>query len=319
MPGAGKNDRRHLRHSLIAHSAVDQPHAPGFVKAFQVIGQRARARGIVRAIQNHFRISRDVLQPARPHGLRDSLLDDFQRHSQPLQRGYGSDRIFNLVHTRQRTAYAQPTPGELAAARVERDVADLHRCAAHHLHAQIHGARRKYRVRLRALPREHRRHSRFQNARLLPRNGFQALAQKRLVIEIHRSDHAQLGHDHVGRVQAPAQPHFQHRHLHAASAKQQQRHGRHAFEVSRMQIDARLAQQSLRAGVYAIECLRKTFCGNRRTPDRNPFGRLHQVRRREQPRAQPRPPQPGFDHRAGGTLAVGSRHMHEPARPLRIS
>jgi len=54
------------------------------------------------------------------------------------------------------------------------------------------------------------RHALLQDAGLFSRNGFQAPAQVGFVIEIDRGDHCEIGHHHVGGVEAPAEPHFEH-------------------------------------------------------------------------------------------------------------
>ena len=81
---------------------------------------------------------------------------------------------------------------------------------ARNRHAQFRGSRFQNAGGFRALPREDRRDARLQNPGFLPGDGLDGVAQVRLVIEIDRRDHGEGGLDHVGRVQASAQAHFDH-------------------------------------------------------------------------------------------------------------
>ena len=53
--------------------------------------------------------------------------------------------------------------------------------------------------------------------------------------------------------------------------------------------------------------------------DPNALGGFDQVRRRIKPGANARGPQSGFNHRAGGTLPVGSRDVNEAAGTMRVA
>ncbi len=119
----------------------------------------------------------------------------------------------------------------------------------------------------------------LQNARLLARDRFQALAQESFVIEIHRRDHAQLGHHHIRGIQPSAQPDFQHHRIHALVAKDQKRHRGHGFEVGGVQIDRAFVQQLLHALVYRVERVGELRGGNRPPVDADAFGGFGQMRR----------------------------------------
>ena len=105
MPRPRKQNRNRFFDRFVAHRAVDQPDAVGFVKAFEIVGQRPRARRIVRAIQNDFRILGDALQTARPRGRRDALPDGCGCDAKLPQRRDGRARVLHLMLARQRTVH----------------------------------------------------------------------------------------------------------------------------------------------------------------------------------------------------------------------
>ncbi len=188
-----------------------------------------------------------------------------------------------------------------------------------HCDIKLRCARIEHSLRLLPLPREHPRNARLQNPRLFACDRLDGIAQIRLVIEGDGGDHRQCTLHDVGRIQASAQSHLHNRGFDALLAKQPESHGCDGFKVARMRVERQPHGRPMHDRVmHHVESPRKLLWSNRNAVNLNAFRRLDQMRRGKQAGAHSRRPQPRFDHRAGGTLAIGARDMHHPIRPLGV-
>ena len=113
--------------------------------------------------------------------------------------------------------------------------------------------------RLRALRRENRRTPGLENARLLRRNGFDARAEERFVIEVDRRDDRDLRVHHIGGVEPPAQPGFEHHDLNGGRSKCDERHRGHGLEKAGMRVDFFAREQTFGRRVNRFEGLAPGF------------------------------------------------------------
>ena len=141
---------------------------------------------------------------------------------------------------------------EAAAARIHLQILDVPFRRAPHGNRERRGAGFEHALRFRPLAREDGRRAGLQNAGLFSGDRLQAAAQVNLVVEVDGGDDAQLGFDHVGGVQPPAQPHFEHRDF-GFARERLQRHGGDGFEIGGVKINGAAAQQLFHRGVDAVE------------------------------------------------------------------
>jgi len=169
----------------------------------------------------------------------------------------------------------------------------------------------------------HDRHARLDDARLLPGNGFQGVAQLLRVVETDARDYRDSRAADVRGVQPASQPHLEHRQVYLGFGKVQEGHGRDNLEIR----GPGLGWKALGAGcVHGLdhrpEPLQQAHeLGGRTGPavDRDPFLRAVQVGRSEQPGAVSRRREHGRDHGCRGTLALGARHVDDRHAEVRVA
>jgi hypothetical protein len=108
---------------------------------------------------------------------------------------------------------------------------------------------------------------------------LQTLAQKRLVVEIHRSDHRQFRSDHVGGIQPAPQPHFEHRDVESLVPEQRESHRRHGLEIRRVAIEKARRQQPFGGPVNRVARRREALRGDGHAVHPDPLGGFREVRR----------------------------------------
>src|SRR5260221_12553749 len=84
-----------------------------------------------------------------------------------------------------------------------------------------------------------------------------------------------------------------------------------------MMVDLAVPDEPCGGLVDNVEGLGELALGNRISSDPDALRGLVQIRRGAESGAHARGPQAGFDHGAGGALAIGPRHVHEAAGGLR--
>ncbi len=115
----------------------------------------------------------------------------------------------------------------------------------------------------------------LQNSGLLGRNLLDRVAEKYLMVEIDRRNHAQLRHHDVGGIQPPAQPHFQHSRVHLLGREDHKRHGGHGLKVRRMHVKRARRDHTFRGLMNSHKRIRELLLAHLATGDLNSLGGLH--------------------------------------------
>ncbi len=167
-----------------------------------------------------------------------------------------------------------------------------------------------------------------QNSGLLAGNLAQRVTEILCVVNPNIRNHAHHRLDRVGRIQPPAQPHLQHRQLHAVLREPAERNRRQQLEEAWIVRQFGPRNQPRRRGIHASKDAPKLRVGNLQqsaAPSRNSTRNLHplihpqQVRRRIQSRLQPRRVGNRRQRRRRRALAIGARNQHRRKALLRIA
>ena len=151
---------------------------------------------------------------------------------------------------------------------------------------------------------------RARDARFVPCDGCQTVAQDGRVIQPHAGEHRQLTVEHVGGVPTPAKTTLHDRQLDARIAEGQQRQRGQQFEVTGLHlIDERLKP-------VPGDSQRKLV--KRLAVHQNPLEGTQQMGRGIQPGAQSGLTQTLFDEGTERALAIGARHMDHTELSLGI-
>ena len=146
----------------------------------------------------------------------------------------GHARILHLMLARERAVNIESAHAKTAAASVDwRSVIGQSR-------DRVYGASRLYAKNgfgFRPLFGEHRGYAWFQDSGFFGGDLLDRVAEKNLVIVIDRRDHGKRGSNHVGRVQAPAQSHFQNHRVQLRIGEQHESHRRDGLEIGRVHVE----------------------------------------------------------------------------------
>src|SRR6202008_1868306 len=116
--------------------------------------------------------------------------------------------------------------------------------------------------RLFALFGDHHRYSRFDDAGLFRSDFTQRVAEEIFVIEIDSGDDADLRRDDVGRIQAAAEPRFEHGEVDPSFGKIEKCDGGDALKKSRVRAQRAVSQQFFDERVDARKNFRERSIGN---------------------------------------------------------
>ena len=229
----------------------------------QIVGERPRARRIVRGVEEHVGAAPARLARAGPASARRS---DPARIAVPSRR-HAAVRTSSVMRQNATAALSiwcrprrrQRHVVEPVFASLERDrrLADRRLVRARPRDAHALGRADERRAALAARRLDHGtcaggdrsdddRYPRLDDAGLLASDRFQGLSQEILVIEVDRRDDGGHRSYDVGRVQPAAQPDFDHRQLDRGAAEQLEGDRRRALEEGRQRVERAVAQRAVR-------------------------------------------------------------------------
>ena len=130
------------------------------------------------------------------------------------------------------------------------------------------------------------------------------------MIERDVGDDAEPRLHHVGRIQTPAHAHLQHHHVGTAPGEILKGHRGQHLKKAGMPRQLAFSNQPLRRPAHYVVERREIVVADRLASEANPLIDAHQVRRRVEPRLQPRSLQDRRQSGARRTLAVGARDQH---------
>ena len=230
---------------------------------------------------------RGLAQPkVAQHGQRGARVLDLVRAGQVGQRQIGQPG-FVLEH--QPPAFLDRVP-----VLPLRDQGRTHARGAglDHLHRRV------------GLRSDHAGHPALQDAGLFARDLGQRVAQELFVIVRHgRDDRQRRARDHVGRIEPPAKPDLEQRVIRRHPRHRQQRGAGGDLEIG--DVVATIG------GIAFVQNRAQIGFRDQLAGQPDPLVKPGQVRRGIGVAGQPRPFQPGPDHRQRRTLAVGARDMDD--------
>ena len=122
---------------------------------------------------------------------------------------------------------------------------------------------------------------------------------------------------HIGRIQPPAHPHFQHRKLNALPRKILKRNRRHHLKKTGMPRQFPSLHKPLGHAIDLTVQPGKIIVSNLLAIYPNPLIHAQQMRRSIKPRPNSRCPQNRSQQRRRRPLAICPRNQHRPKPPLR--
>jgi hypothetical protein len=167
-------------------------------------------------------------------------------------------------------------------------------------------------LRLAMLRRDHRRHTRFDDARLLGRDQRQGVAQQRGVLQADGGDDADGRGDDVGGVQPAAQPHLQHHPIDLLLGEVEQ--GQHGHDL-----EGGDAGDGLDGRLALLQQAHHIVLGDQLAVDADALAEGVQVGRAVEAGAQTRRAQDRVDGGRGGAFALAAGHMDIMQTLMRIA
>jgi hypothetical protein len=160
-------------------------------------------------------------------------------------------------------------------------------------------------------------HAGLEDAGLVPGDLAQAIAQDSHVVVADRADQRDQRREHVHGVVAPAQADLHHRQLHAALGEPAQGQQQADVEGGGRAVGRRV--ESVEDGARARYQIDQLALRDRPAVHLDALAVGAEVRRGEQPGAQPGGAGDRLDHRGGAALALGAGHHHRAQIGLRVS
>ena len=127
------------------------------------------------------------------------------------------------------------------------------------------------------------------------------------MVDVDAGDHSAVGVDDIGRIQPPTQPHLQNGHIQQRMAHQPQYGEGRELKIGQRNIIAVERARTLNG----LEVRQQIGGCHHITRDAAALLKMHQMGRRVYARAITRLLGHGFDHGAGGALAIGTRHRDD--------
>jgi len=170
--------------------------------------------------------------------------------------------------------------------------------------------RDQYRLHVRLCIAQHSRRTTLEDPRLLARHQCQGVAQKLLVIKTDRRHAGTHGGDHVGGVEASAQPDFDDGHIDASASEPVEGHGRGHLEKRRTEL---LHERGL-----FVEPAHDFGRRHGNAVHDNTLAKVDQMRGRVSPHTMSRVPQQRVEGGDHTTLAIRTGNMKHGIGPVRI-
>jgi len=317
----GVDWRQRVHHALVVlvrHRTED--HVEGVVLVSSDEGpQCGGGAGVVRAIEDDPRVSRDELEPARPGRALEPVGDGVRVDVGDLSRQRRGDAgVDRLVLSKQRErrldSPVRASDGHVALDVPSHPVLDRQDVRV--------GRPDGYRVRLfpdglqgRPGRTGDQRPTRRRDLALVPGDLLDSVPEQVGVFEADAGDRAGDGVDRARRVVAAADPHFEDGDVHVLDAEVIEREGGDDLEVGRGVV---VGLEAANTGLDRLDVLRELCPGDFPAVDPDLLAQVVEPWRREQPDVQARRPEHGLEHAGGTPFPVRPRDLDAVEPVLRV-